>query len=270
MQILLLIILLTFQVAAFAGQRVNICYEDTELKPFILGYDNYIPDHPGLAVEMVLLAARASGLEVAFHRSPWKRCLREVELSRMDGMFAAIWSSDRERFAVFPRDAAGDLDSRRYFWQLRYPIYVRFDSKVSWDGKQFSGLTTGIGSPPGYIAAQRLKSMGAYAKNIYLPDGERGLKMVALGRIDGYILNEDSAREMISQYRLGSSLKVLPRLFIDSKLYLIFSRKYYQESPEQAEQFWDEITKVRESSGKALLIKYMLAPREASWIPLKR
>ncbi|WP_159084649.1 substrate-binding periplasmic protein [Dongshaea marina] len=251
-----LFLLLLGTSTAHAGQEVRICYESAEHKPFMMGQGERIPSPPGILIDLISMAFEGSELEPRYFRRPWKRCMREVRENRMDGFFATIWTAERDKWAVYPRTAKGKVDRRLFLWDVTYPVYVKRGSTLNWDGKSFTGLKVGIGSPPGYVATQRLKKMQVYARHIHLPDAERGLRMVAMGRIDGYVLNRITARGLLPELQLESELTTLDPPFMQSLVYLAFSKEFSQHRAGKLREIWENLRRVRLDHSEALMSRY--------------
>ncbi|WP_108652244.1 hypothetical protein [Dongshaea marina] len=125
---------------------------------------------------------------------------------------------------------------------------------MSWDGHKFSGITLGIGAPPGYIAQQKLAEMKVLSSKNTVP--QKGMVLVALGRMDGYVVARSAGRKIIEKFELSDSIRALSLPFMQSLLYLPVSKAFYKKHPQVAEKLWHSLAKIRKEQGQRLLKKY--------------
>ncbi|WP_405119254.1 substrate-binding periplasmic protein [Pseudomonas leptonychotis] len=236
---LLLTLLPTFALAEQALLRI--CYETEDSMPF---WTDAEQANPGLVVELIKSAAQQADLRLELQRQPWKRCILQLQSGQSDGIFAAIWQADRDAWGQFPgrdpeRQQAVDRDYR--LWQVDYPIITRIDSSLQWNGQQFSGLQFGLSAPLGYVASQRLQALGVQAKDTINLNAEKALKLVALGRLDGYVLEHQIGNTHIRKLDLQNDLTMLPVPFLEADWYLPLSHQFTRQHPQQAQRFWQAL-----------------------------
>lgn len=249
--------LLLFWVPFGSAESLRVCYENQSYSPFLLGVDSTPQDNPGILLELILMAAGEVSVDVQFYRRPWKRCIADLKDGKSDALFAAIWKADREKWAVFPK-AAGRVDSSRSLWHVKYLVFVKRGTALTFDGVNFTGLQHGLSAPIGYVANDKLSEMAALAPGSH--DIENGLKLVSLGRMDGYVVETYIGRSTVSALGLNDSITVLPEPFLDADWFLPVSHNYYQQHQETAEALWSALARVRQNAANALLDKYAVAP----------
>lgn len=240
---------------------LRLCYESEDLVPYTAPQPNSPVGQPGLLLELVEQAARQARLRLDLHRRPWKRCIHEVRQGDSDGLFAAIWQADREAWGRFPgRLAQGmaPVAERQRLWRVTYRIIVRPDSSLEWDGRRFFGIVHGIGAPLGYATSQRLQALGVLASESFAVD--KGLRMTAAGRLDGYVLEHEIGQALIERLQLQDRLTLLPMPLMTSDWYLPVSHQYYRDHPELAERFWAALAEQRERLGGELAQRYLTTP----------
>ena len=256
---LLLALLLTLlPLSALAEQAaLRICYEAEDAPPFIGDHQSATP---GLLLELVKSAAQQLDLRLEFQRQPWKRCILQLQSGQSDGIFATIWQADRDAWGQFPgRDAEhGKPVNREYrLWQVEYPIITRIGSPLQWDGQRFSDLQYGLSAPLGYIASQRLQELGVLASASL--SAEKSLKLVALGRLDGYVIERQIGNTHIRELGLQSNLKTLPIPLLQADWYLPLSHRFTDQHPELAQRFWQALREQRQRQGTELSQRYLQA-----------
>lgn len=253
--------LLTSAAQANPPAVLRICYENQDLMPFFAAVaDHGQPGH-GLLLELIQSAAQQADLHIEFQRQPWKRCILQLEQGQSDGIFAVIWQADRDSWGQFPgRDAQTNAPVQRSYrlWQVDYPIISRNGGPLAWNGTQFSGLKNGLSAPLGYIANQRLESLGALAKFSYKV--EVALKMVAVDRLDGYVLERQTARTYLRKLGLQTQLGFLPEPLLKADWYLPLSHQFYRDHPELAQRFWQALSDQRELRAEELTRRYLAGP----------
>lgn len=125
----------------------------------------------GISVEILQLAAQRAGVTVSFVEMPWKRCLTEVELGRldlaMDGAPRAEYIVGRESYVT----------SHYVFWVRSDDYLLGGSDPVRLDGRRTS-LIQGWWYPPALRAAAPALDV------IELDSEESQLRGLVLGRQD--------------------------------------------------------------------------------------
>jgi len=248
--------------AAVAGTPVTlrICYEINDSLPFSGGATQSDQSDQGLLYDLIMSAAKQADVHIELQRQPWKRCILQLQQGQVDGIFAAIWQADRDSWGQFPgREVKTNAPVQRTYrlWQVDYPIIRRNGSPLEWDGQQFSGTKNGLSAPLGYVANQRLAALGVLAKPTY--SAEIALKMVAVDRLDGFVLERQVAQTYIRNLGLQQQLSFLPEPLLKADWYLPLSHQFYRQHPEVAQRFWQALAEQREARSAELSKRY-LAP----------
>ena len=236
--------------------RLRICYETEDALPF---WTDAKQANPGVLIELIQSTAQQLDIPLEFQRQPWKRCVMQLQTGQSDGIFAAIWQADRDAWGQFPgRNPQRDLPVDRNYrlWQADYPIITRIGSPLQWDGQQFSGLQAGLSAPLGYIASQRLQAMGALNTS---QSAEKALKLVVLGRLDGYVVERQIGITHIRQLGLQSKLTMLPIPLFRADWYLPLSHQFTHRHPELARRFWQALGEQRQRQEAELSQRYLQA-----------
>ena len=220
-------------------KNLRLCYETESFQVFSSVDPEYVLSTSNIFIDRINQALKNSGFQGIFYRRPWGRCIQDLVSGSYDVIFPTVWMKGRDKWGRFPRDGDGKLDNSRAIRKATYRVYTPVNSTLNWDGKQFSGLSSGIGAPYGYVVYHMLKSMG-YLSPIDF-SVEEGFKMLALNRLDGYVLEEQVAGELIEKFHYQEKVSVLPLAFHISYFHLLLSHQFYRRDPEGAEKLWDEL-----------------------------
>ncbi|WJN57731.1 hypothetical protein [Pseudomonas sp. SO81] len=250
--------LLVSAVHAEDWPQLRLCYESQDLSPYTSAPPGLAAEHPGLVMELIEQAARTAQLQLVLHRQPWKRCVHEVRQGASDGVFVAVWWADRDAWGRFPGrsvDSQTPVDPSRSLWPADYRIIVRPDSALQWDGQRFQGITHGVGAPLGYAVSQYLQSLGVLANESLTP--ATALRLVAAGRLDGYVLETELGLALIKREGLQGQLVQLPTPLVQAHWYLPLSHQFYAAHPERAERLWQAIGEQRQQREAELRQRYL-------------
>lgn len=250
-----LFLLLALSPLAWAWQdTLRLCYEEEDYPPFI---GPTTPANSALLIDLISSAAERSQLKLAWYRRPWKRCIQELQQGQADGVFAAIWLPERDSWGVFPGRQSGlATPDRRYrLWQVDYPILTRMGSGLSWDGERFTGVNRGLTAPLGYVAQQRLGTLGVLSKASHT--AEKALRLVASGRLDGYVVERQIGLSLIHKLGLDGRVQMLPLPLMTADWHLPLSHQFVKRHPDLSARFWQSLGEERERRLKELTQRYL-------------
>lgn len=212
-------------------QKLRFCYEDQELFPHYLKNDANVPQHrPGAAIEiMQALDEKLSGTVVEFSRAPWKRCLNELKLGKVDALIGR-YTPERAEFGMFPRGVNGAVDTAKALSVTSSCFIHDVSLPLKWDGVKLDvALPQALIAPMGYSVVKDLKSLGfdVYeASNVKLAH-----KLLFKGKF----------KVSLSDCHLTT----MPSFIVENRTpvtreygYLIFSKKFYWNSTDKAEFIW--------------------------------
>ncbi len=123
------------------------------------------------------------------------------------------------------------------------------------------GVKFGIAAPAGYVARKLLVEEGIYPKDGTNLDLARGLKMVAMGRLDGYVVNKSTGDKTLKELGLENSITTLPIPFMYSYLHLAYSKPFFSTNKACAEQVWNQIAVIRNEYGDKMLSSYQMGSK---------
>jgi polar amino acid transport system substrate-binding protein len=223
-----------------ANETLKLCMESADVRPW------RTRDGKGLNFELIDAAAKRINVTVEYRALPWKRCLAELKANAVDGAFAGSFRSDRLVIGAYPGGASPDVEKRLH--TDTYVVIRRKDSAVTWDGKQFSGLTGTLGIQLGYSVGEQLASM-----KIHVDDGSvtlhELLTKVVLGRVDAAAVLEGEVRHLLkTEPALAEKLELLPIPVVEKPYFLLLSHQLVATRPAFAERLWQSIEFTRKSA----------------------
>ncbi|MDT8990456.1 transporter substrate-binding domain-containing protein [Curvibacter sp. APW13] len=236
--------------------NLTVAYSDTAAPPYLVGDGATVPDQPGIAVELVNLAAAAIQCKVSWERLPGRRVLRAVEYGEVDAMLMFSYSEERAAYAVYPM-LDGKPDSRLRLAALQYHVYTVTGSPLTWDGKQFAPPPGVLGVNSGYSVGVDLRKAGFTVEEARTT--EQNLQKLRLKRIAAYVM-QDAPADLAIETQGIQDVRKLPIPYSSKDYFLPFSKISYVQTPGLAERLWESIAKVRRTHIKALLHKYSDTP----------
>ncbi|MEH6649405.1 MAG: transporter substrate-binding domain-containing protein [Motiliproteus sp.] len=235
---------------------LQICVESQAYPPYFMQAEsNFSEPHPGVVPQLVSQAAIATGLTPQYVRHPWKRCLKLLELNKVDAILAAIFQQDRQKIGRFPM-FAGNEDPSRRLATADYAIFSNKGKPLHWDGHFDSTANPSIGAPLGYVVVRTLKQQHQIETSTNVSPAE-GLHAVAKGRLDGYIVEKNTGNSLLKTHRLESAVHPLEPIFERDYLHMMISHQFYQQHPQQAELLWDHIGEQRVKHFDRLVLQYL-------------
>jgi len=238
----LIALLLCMPMVSFASKLTTLtyCYENKEFLPHFTGNNTNIPTQkPGAEIE-ILQALDKSLANVKFHflREPWLRCLRSLERGKVDAVIGS-YNDERAKFAVFPWHN-GKIDIKRAYLRIDTCLLLQKGIGLRWDGKTLtSRKKISIAIPRGYNSINSFKNKHF---DIYLTDSPEKAHSLLFHR---RVLASISA----------CNLKKYPDFIELNKDpikkhygYFMFSKQFYQQHTELAEQLWNNLAQIDKAS----------------------
>jgi polar amino acid transport system substrate-binding protein len=233
-------LVLVLCLVSLPAQAVTLCYDIGEAYPWL------IKDGKGLRIVMLEMVAAKTGNKLELTSMPWKQCLEGVKKGTIDGAFAASYSDERAKFAVYPM-ADGKLDPARRMHTDGYTLLRLKGSKVGWDGRKFSNLTGPIGTQSSYSIIADLTKLGVKVdSNSDTP--ETLLKRFGAGQLQAIALLTGEARFAMKKPYLANRVELVSPPLTEKPYFLIFGKGYYDRNRLKAEEIWSMIETVREST----------------------
>lgn len=240
-QLLLLLALTPGAAGAEETVVLRLCTLDQPFPPFTH------PDGNGSSQLRLKQALQGLPIRIDNYVAPRPRCLYDLQTGRADALLATF-SRERLAFAVFPM-RAGKPDQRRAIDMVGFQVYRRRGTGVSWDGKRFSGLRTGVvGTQSGFAQKSDLQALG-----LKVDDGAKSvlqnMEKLAAGRFDAVVLYENEAQRVADDFR--EQLELLPQPFMQTGLFLMVGREFARQHARLVEASWDAIGHLPPTSRQA-------------------
>ena len=248
-----------WMVLGLSSWQTNACefhfaFNDEPSLPYMLGGGaKPQAEMPGIAVELVDAAAKATGCQVRFSRLPTKRVLLETVSGRVDGSFMYSWNAERDKQLVYPK-AGKHPDPARRIASFTYVAYRKKGSQANWDGQRFTGLNqAAIGINLGWSIAKDLAAQHLPIEEA--PTVQINLNKLLKGRIALYITQREPGDEAI--HHLGiTGIECLPIPVAEKYYYVVFNRQFYAQHRDWVEQFWAALADRRDALTELLRRKY--------------
>ncbi|MEH6401929.1 MAG: hypothetical protein V7750_01060 [Sneathiella sp.] len=217
-----------------------VCHERQPFPPyFTMTMNNAVEDVVGVLPDILTQALRAAGVTPKYVGFPWKRCLELLKQNKIDGTFPSIYLKKRDVLGRYPMDQ-GKEDRSRSLANVEYSVFTARDNPVQWDGSFAGNKDPIIGAPLGYVVVQSLmKKHNIKANTQFL--ALRGLQLVALGRLNGYVVEKLGGERLLRLEGVEDKVVALQPPFEKHYWHLMISHKFYNDFPEQAEDIWDQV-----------------------------
>ncbi|KPH63108.1 hypothetical protein AMS58_14925 [Pseudoalteromonas porphyrae] len=242
MKYYLLVACALFIPAVAAKPLMQLCLEAKDFSPYVLGQN--IEKRPtGSIIDNINAAAKHANLKVQYQRSSWLKCQQNVSQNKSQGLFSMARTDERAREYQFPPVAA-------YLAKASYPLIVKKGGVFDRDhlvtplvNKQGlnellyrANMRFGLSAPFGYLSYESFQQAGLLADSQLTL--ERGLQLVAVDKLDGYIFEREVAQHYIQKLNLTEQLTITKHNMMEIKLYLPINKVFYQENTQQVELFW--------------------------------
>ena len=231
---------LTISAVSLSAQALTLCHDDGEQYPWV------VKNGKGLNIVLLEKIAAASGEKLELIGMPWKRCLEGIEKGEIAAAFAASYTDERAKYAVYPL-LGGKPDPSRRLHTDGYTLLRLKGSNVGWDGRKFSNLSGPIGTQAAYSIATDLARWGAKVdSNSDTP--ETLLRRFGSGQLQAVALLTGEAKFALKKPYLAEKVEIVSPPLSEKPYFLIFSRSYYEQNRKAADDLWSMIAKVRESA----------------------
>ncbi|MCH2057152.1 MAG: transporter substrate-binding domain-containing protein [Thalassotalea sp.] len=219
---------------AHGQATLKICHEAYHNPPYFY-LDKGKPS--GILLGIVKEAALSANINVELYGSSWIRCQNDVKSGRAQALFPMIASDERRADFAFPPKTA---ETDWHMWLAQYPVFIAVNDEFDVDNYQ---PQQGIGAPIGYVVWHKLSKKEWLSPLQY--DPVEGFSMLALNKLDGYVVEQQIGLQLIKEYQLANKVKKSNYSFLDTPWYIAFNNDYYRTDAEAVLRFWQKISEVR-------------------------
>lgn len=217
---LLCVVIMLRGVADAAPTIITLCHEDKPSYPWLL------ENGQGLSQRMMLMVGQELGVDIQSKEMPWLRCMNEVKMGHVDGLYKISFRKERMELGVYPiNNDQPDSNFRMLIDQ--YYLYRIKDARLKWDGYVIKNAEKGIAAQAGFSIVEYLKKQG-----LIVDSSARSqdviLHKLLLGRVDGAALQSREADALIENNpalrgkveKIGPPLQTMPYFLIFSHFFI--------------------------------------------------
>lgn len=230
-----IIITMIFFTPLLWSQNVTVCLEDQLYIPYL--DKNERKETDGSLVNLLSWSAKQAGLDVTLKRQVWGRCLSDIANGKVDAAMAVNYTPERAKVMAFPQGA--DLDRPlAYLWRFHYPFFIKKGDAFSFEQYRQQSKY-GISSPSHYVSYDMLKRQGLLSPYNYELDS--GLQMVAIGRLDAYVVESEIGKSAIGRLGLTEQVIQSKDVLFETYSHIAFSRPFYLKHKQQVDKLWQSL-----------------------------
>ena len=220
-----------------AAQAFTVCVPDTDFPPFVTHNG-----HDGTTIRLLQDIAADKQIPLTLEVLPRPLCLFSIKENRTDALLGAAYGPVTQDLGVFPPDPSVPPNADYALVFAESALFRRVgDNDVDFDGKLIhdthdQGLAVQFGQP---TTVEFVKNHGG--QTVYtVKTFEQAFKMLLAERVDGAVLLAIPAQMAIAaDPRFRDHIERVATPLANMPLYLVFSRKFFQESPGTAQMMWD-------------------------------
>ena len=209
---------------------LKICHEDRYYPPYIYQEENVTK---GILVDIIKAAVKEVNVSLELYSKPWIRCQQDVISGQAHALFAMVQTDERKQVFAFPTERK---ISEWYMWLAQYPVFTA--KGTSFVAAEYSP-NKGMGAPLGYVIWDILNGNNWLSPYQYEPID--GLKMLAINKLDGYVVERQIGLHLLEINNLTSEVEVNEDLLLQSKWYLPFNKSFYKSEKALVEEIWSHI-----------------------------
>lgn len=240
---------------SFSEEKIlRFCGDEQDNWPWLTAKKPYIMDG------IIQNIQKNLDIEIKLDRSPWLRCLKDLQFGKYDGVLNASYKEERLKFGVYPTTVDGKIDESKKIQDSSYSLYIlKTNNDIKWDGKTLTGLTKPIMITLGYSIKQKLsQELKATVIERNLTTREQFLNL-ADNLVDG-VANLDLASDHIlkNNPKLNEKIIKLTPPLESKAYYLILSHQLLNSNPKLAHKIWENIKEFRSSSKYSKIVKQVM------------
>lgn len=240
-KLLILLFTLLLPTQLLAQDKVTICSDNNFWYPFTLVKDG---QPTGIHIDIIAKALSNLGYQAEFKALPWKRCLKDAETGKVDGIATASYKDKRAAFMHYPEDASTAQKSPKRVMQVEYVVVTTKDNDYQFAG-DINTIPTPVRAPRGYSIADDLKDKGIKVDDQASGDEKNIKKLLRNGK--GSVVTIPEVVNVLSQQdAYKDKLNISTKPIKSKSYYLPISHKSGLAEADR-EKLWAEIAKVRDN-----------------------
>ncbi|MEH6346236.1 MAG: transporter substrate-binding domain-containing protein [Bermanella sp.] len=252
-KIWLLPVILFLNSSLLSADTIKLVFSDVEVFPYQMGSGLALSTPPGIAVDIIVKAAKKLGHTVHFVRVPNKRVLLMVQSGRADGAFVFSYKPEREKYGRYPM-LDGKPNAELRIASMSYYFYARNNSGMKWDGETLTGQNLRVGANLGYSIVTDLKRMGHQVEEAKTTG--QNFSKLKTNRLGVYAAQAITADGFL-KYKQDTSIRRLEPAIKTKDYFLMLGHQFYNKNPERSQQLWQEVAKARDYMSSQKSAKYL-------------
>jgi polar amino acid transport system substrate-binding protein len=235
------------------GETLRLVFSDVEVSPYQMGNGSALMSPPGIAVDIIVKAAKNLGYKVHFIRVPNKRVLLTVQNGKADGAFIFSYKPEREQYGKYPMKN-GRPNGELRIASMSYYFYSLVIDNMQWNGKNLKGKNLRVGANSGYSIVADLKKMGFQVEEAKTTSQNfQKLKSNRFGAVAAQSITADA----FLKFNENTSVERLDPPIKTKDYFLMLSHQFYKKSPKKAQALWREIALARDYMAAQKSVKYL-------------
>lgn len=198
------------------AEESTVRFSEDSWPPYTYG-ESGMPPTGGIAVNLVHEVFSRLGVKVDLMLYPWKRCLSQMKSGKRDALMLCGYSKEREEYVVYTDVVMVVKDLlcyRKFLGSLEWEEYA--------DLKPYSFART-AGFQYGDDFEQAVQEHGIKIHSA--PSDLHSFRMLALGRVDAFICNEITAKEIFKKTpELQGQIMVAQKSIKEGPMFMAFSK----------------------------------------------
>jgi len=235
------------------ADTIKLVFSDVEVSPYQMGNGLALSTPPGIAVDIMVRAAKQLGHTVHFVRVPNKRVLLMVQSGRADGAFVFSYKPEREKYGQYPM-LNGKPNAELRIASMSYYFYALNNSDLKWDGESLTGRNLRVGANLGYSIVTDLKKMGHQVEEAKTTG--QNFNKLKTNRIGVYAAQAITADGFL-KYKQDTSVRRLEPAIKTKDYFVMLGHQFYKENPKRSQQLWQEVAKARDFIASQKSAKYL-------------
>jgi len=219
--------------------------------PYVYGDREISSEYPGITIDILKLIESKTDIKFNIKKMPWARVVREVKDNQLDGGFHFSYKEKRKSFVAYPIKTGATVPDPKFSISNRsYVLYRLKGQSVRWNGETIvtdTQKTMRIGAMRGGSITDDLKKLSVVVNEVNTD--QQLLDLLLLKRVEAFVGLENmiDAKINANTTEIKSSIEKTMPAVVNKAYYIAFSKKFYQEHPQEAWKIWEIIHNIKQS-----------------------